>query len=93
MKLVSIPLEFAEEILRARSQHYAGMPEGMVAAAVHALKDDDGHIRGIGIWGRVNEHTAKRVHIYSDASPMGFTILYGQACRALGSDGYTTIVL
>ena len=90
--MVTIDLEAAEKVLRERKQNYT-RPKGMTIVKVHALKDEDGNIRGLGIWGRVNETTAKRVHIYTDASPMGWTMLYGQACRALGSDGFTNIVL
>lgn len=92
MRLVTITLEEAERVLLERRQNYT-RPEGMEIVKVHALKDDEGNIRGVSIWGRLNETTAKRVHIYSDASPMGFTMLYGQACRALGSDGFTTVML
>lgn len=92
MRLVTIRLDEAERVLHERKQNYR-RPKGMAIVKVHALKDEAGGIHGIGIWGRIDETTAKRIHIYTDASPMGWTMLYGQACRALGSDGFTTIVL
>jgi len=92
VRLVTIPLEEAERILRARGQNYV-RPKGMTIIKVHALKSEVGVVHGIGIWGRIDEVTAKRVHIWTDGSPLGWTTLYGQACRALGSDGFTMIVL
>ena len=90
MRLVTITLREAEQVLKHRQQNY--QRGNLEVIKVHALKHGE-HIRGIAIWGKVDEVTAKRIHIYSDASPMGFTMLYGQGCRALGSDGFTTIVL
>lgn len=92
MKVITIELEQAEKILRDRKQNYV-RPKGAQVVKVHALKHDDGSIGGVAIWARVDERTAKRVHIYTDGSPLGWTMLYGQGCRALGSDGFTTIVL
>lgn len=92
MRLITISLEEAEKILLERKQNYGGT-DGHEVVKVHALVDEQGNIRGIGIWGRAGVTAAKRIHIYSDASPGGFTMLYGQACRALGSDGFTTIHL
>lgn len=91
MRVVTIELEAAEKILRDRRQNYE-RPKGARIVKVHAL-EDDGVWRGVAIWARVDDHTAKRVHIFTDGSPLGWTMLYGQGCRALGSDGFTTIIL
>mgnify|MGYP003621508202 CR=1 FL=1 len=91
MKVVTVRLEEAERALRAARSAYSRSKLEVVK--VHALKDEQGGIHGVAIWGRLDETTAKRVHIWTDGSPMGWTMLYGNGCRALGSDGFTTIVL
>lgn len=92
MRVETIELERAEKVLFARKQNYT-RPKDEVIVKVHALIGDTGGIHGIAIWARVSEDTARRVHIYTDGSPMGWTMLYGNGCRALGSDGFTTIKL
>lgn len=90
MRVVSISLAEAERVLRERKQYYSRSELEVVK--VHALKEGS-QICGLAIWGRVDERTAKRIHIYTDGRALGWTILYGQGCRALGSDGFTTIEL
>lgn len=90
MRVVSISLAEAERVLRERKQHYAR--SDLEVVKVHALKEG-AQICGLAIWGRVDERTARRIHIYTDGRALGWTMLYGQGCRALGSDGFTTIEL
>jgi len=92
VRVETIGLKEAEKILAERKQNYARQKDETIIK-VHALKDEAGNVRGIAIWGRVSADTARRVHIYTDGSPMGWTMLYGNGCRALGSDGFTTIKL
>lgn len=89
MRVINMELEDAERVLRERGQAYIRAKNVKLVQGI----EDGGRICGVGIWAKVDETTAKRVHIYSDGRPLGFTVLYGQACRALGSMGFTTIEL
>lgn len=90
MRVVTIGLEEAERVLRERKQAYKR--SDLEVVKVHAIKEG-AHICGVAIWGRVDDRTARRIHIYTDGRALGWTMLYGQGCRALGSDGFTTIEL
>lgn len=84
MNVVTMKLEEAERILRSKGQVYSRSKLEVVK--VNALKDENGGIHGIAIWGRLNETTAKRIHIWTDGSAGGWTMLYGAACRALWTE-------
>lgn len=79
----------AEAFLAKHERHYKAPVEPICAIGV---ADEEG-LHGAAILGRRDEKTAELAHIYADGSSQAYTMLYGQAWRALKALGYEQTIL
>jgi hypothetical protein len=89
MRIIPLTLKEAVRFLDSRKQVYR-VPRDTVL--VVGIADEDG-LHGVLIAGCNSGEEAHLGHVYSDGTPGGFSLLYGDAWRALKAMGYRRAVL
>lgn len=84
METISLSVKDAEVFLAKHERHYKAPVEAICAVGV---ADAEG-LHGAAILGRREDGEAELAHVYADGSSQAYTMLYGQAWRALKALGY-----